>query len=365
MSTTWPELGERVVRARRAAGFTQSDLAAAVGMDRTAISKIENGDRRVDSLELGRIAEILKRPVSWFLTTPIPAVISRRQAREGIELAADILLETLATDVEQLVEMGLLSPVRPPQLDLAVESVESAESAAIQIRNQLQPDGALLDLARLAEQLGLYVFVLELEPNVEGSYLALEAGGVALVQGRDPSGKRRFTIAHELGHHVLADEYSSDWITGDRDERERLISAFAIHLLLPRSAVLTRWRQLDGDSDPWNATIHLAAEYGVSWSAVCAQLRNLRLVDEETRRALTRRRPVRADYLERMLGVPAEPPCPAVPPGFAAAVIKGYRRHLLGRERALELLRGTLAPDGLPEQHEVPLEAMLDELEPV
>lgn len=51
--------GLRIAAARRASGLTQVDLAAAVGMDRTALSKLERGRRRVDSLELARIARAL------------------------------------------------------------------------------------------------------------------------------------------------------------------------------------------------------------------------------------------------------------------------------------------------------------------
>ncbi len=58
----------------------------------------------MDSLELARISDLLRRPVSWFLVTPSPAVVSRRTAREGVELEADVVLESLASAVEQLVE---------------------------------------------------------------------------------------------------------------------------------------------------------------------------------------------------------------------------------------------------------------------
>lgn len=364
MSASWLQLGERIAAARSASGFTQSELAAAIDLDRTAVSKIETGDRKVDAVELSRIAERLGRPISWFLATPLPSVISRRNAR-GVEVAADIQLETLANDVEQLVDLGLLSLVALGPLGVTVDSVEAAETAAVEVRQHLQqPDGELVDLTRVAERLGLLVFMQSLGKEVEGSYVALRTGGVALVGADAPSGRRRFTIAHELGHHVLADEYSSAWLASDHDDRERLINAFAIHLLVPRLAIDRCWPQLDGPEDPWNAAIHLAATYAVSWSALCAHLRNLRFIDEATRSDLAARPPAKGDFLERMLALPADV-SPALPPSFEAAVIKGYRRRLIGRERALELLRGTLQADDLPSQHAVPLDAMVDEFGPL
>lgn len=362
---SWEELGQRIAAARQAAGFTQADLASKVDLERTAVVKLEKGSRQVSTLELARIAEVLQRPIPWFLSRPSQHVVSRRNAR-GVEKTADVLLELLVADVEQLVQMGLLRPERFGGLGMRVESVEDAERAAGLIRARVgDPAAPIVDLVAAAERVGLYAFVLELEANVEGSYVALEGGaGVALVQGRDPSGKRRFTLAHELGHHVFSDEYSEDWVTGGKEESERLINAFAAHFLLPRKGVGARWRELGGETDPRNAAIHLGAEYGVSWSALCAQLENLGVVDGPRSEAL-RTPPTAVDFLERGLELIGSPAPPAVPRGVKAAVASGYKRRRLGRERAVELLRGTVAKADLPELREVPLEAMARELGPL
>ena len=360
------ELGNRIADARSAAGFTQGDLASKLGVDRTAITKIETGDRKVDSFELARIAEILRRPISWFLMSPAPGVISRRRERGGMEKAADIELELFAADVEQLVEMKLLEPALLGDLGVRVDSFEAAEEAARVVRERLGlPIEPIIDLVGQVERLGLYAFVLPLEANVEGSYVALAHCGVALIQGEDPTGKRRFTLAHELGHHVLQDEYSTEWVTGSRDDRERLISALAIHFLLPRPGVVARWQALDGDADAWNAAIHIAAAYGVSWSALCPHLAHLDLISEEQRQDLALKAPAGVDFFERGLFIQDVPTSMALPPGFITAAAKGYRRQLLGRHRALELLRGVVDHDDLPPQHDVPLDTMIGEFDPL
>jgi len=48
---------------------------------------------------------------------------------------------------------------------------------------------------------------------------------------------------------------------------------------------------LGGETEPWNAAVYLGAEYGLSWSALCGQIRNLDLVDENSRVELVRRVP--------------------------------------------------------------------------
>ena len=50
---------EELAKAREAAGLSQEQLAKRVGWDRTYVSKIENGVRRVDVVELITICDAL------------------------------------------------------------------------------------------------------------------------------------------------------------------------------------------------------------------------------------------------------------------------------------------------------------------
>jgi transcriptional regulator with XRE-family HTH domain len=53
-------LGEVLVRAREKAGLRQSDVAARLGLPASHLSKVENGTRRLDVIELIQIAEAMK-----------------------------------------------------------------------------------------------------------------------------------------------------------------------------------------------------------------------------------------------------------------------------------------------------------------
>ena len=57
----------RAREARDFAGVTQSAVATALGVPRSAVSAIENGDRRVTAVELKKMADFYGRPVGWFL----------------------------------------------------------------------------------------------------------------------------------------------------------------------------------------------------------------------------------------------------------------------------------------------------------
>ena len=358
---TWGALGARLAAARKATRLSQADLGAAVQLDRTAITKIESGERKLDSLELARIAQVLKRPIDWFVGPPVPAAVSRRRSRAAVdESDADALLESLARDVALLIGLKLLPPVTPSRPGV-LNGVVAAEAAARGLRKRRGlPRGALWDLQGIAEQLGLYCFSLDLgDGALEGSYLRLEGAGVALINGSAQAGRRRFTLVHELGHHLFADDFSPEWIVGaDADDRERLINAFVIHLLMPRESIVSRWTQLGGAASPRAAAIALGAEFGVSWSAVLGHLCNLELITSSIRARLERDRPLRADYLEGGIALREELGFPSVPPRFAQAVVRAFKRHKISATRALELLRGTITRADLPPEDAVPRESM-------
>jgi transcriptional regulator with XRE-family HTH domain len=59
---------ERLREARAAAGLTQGEVADEFGRHQSFVSKVENGERRIDPVELCRFAELYQKPVTWFLS---------------------------------------------------------------------------------------------------------------------------------------------------------------------------------------------------------------------------------------------------------------------------------------------------------
>ena len=72
-------LGLRLAQAREDAGMTQEGLGRAVTLDRTAITQLEMGERKLNVAEIVEIARVLGRPLSYFVNASLPAVIRRRQ----------------------------------------------------------------------------------------------------------------------------------------------------------------------------------------------------------------------------------------------------------------------------------------------
>lgn len=359
------ELSDRVAEARDLAGFTQQQLAEATGLGRTVISKIEAGTRKLAATELVVLAEALDRPVDWFFSDSPPAVVSRRSdpAVGGRSKVLDSRVDRIARDVDFLLEQGELPQVTRIALDRP-STVEASEDAAAEVRRKLAvQDGPLLGLQAHAERAGLFSFSLDLgRAGGDAAYVAVGELGVAVINGAHEPGRRRFNLAHELGHHVFQDAYAPEVGLSPQDENERLINAFAIHLLLPRGQVQVIMSEFEGN--PRLAAVAAAVRHRLSWTAVCAQLRNLGDIDPGTREELANSPLSRADFIELGEHWIAELDPPSVPPLYGRKVLAAYRRGKLTEARVLELLWGTVDQSELPEQDEVPLEAWRREFEP-
>lgn len=60
-------LARRLKQAREFLNLSQQFVAEQTGISRTAVSDIERGARRVESLELKRLARLYRMPVDYFL----------------------------------------------------------------------------------------------------------------------------------------------------------------------------------------------------------------------------------------------------------------------------------------------------------
>jgi transcriptional regulator with XRE-family HTH domain len=157
---TQTALGRRIAEARADSGMTQADLAHAIGLERTALVRIESGERKVSATELVGITNALGRPVDWFFTESPPAVVSRRRdpAVGGFSRRLDLALELVARDVAFLADREIVAIPRRAARK-APGSYQEAEDFARGIRAELgRADGPLHDLQSAAESLGLLGF---------------------------------------------------------------------------------------------------------------------------------------------------------------------------------------------------------------
>jgi hypothetical protein len=139
-----------------------------------------------------------------------------------------------------------------------------------------------VDVDGLARDLGLPIYLdASLPESISGKISrdgAATSGFRITVNANDVPHRRRFTIAHEIGHYVLHRDLILDEVTDNEmyrsselsDEFERQANRFAADLLLPAQVVRDQYRKLP-------AIIPLARLFAVSEEAMRIRLKELRL----------------------------------------------------------------------------------------
>lgn len=301
-------LGERLAQARKAAGFTQQQVADALGVARTTITAMEAGQRRPRASELSQLARLYGRRVGELVRPPESPqleafAVQFRAARrppgldDDTDLEADIrLFEQLCLNylkLERLTNSPL--PRRyPPEYEVAGIDVEvAAQEIAESERNRLGlGDGPLNDLWGLLESdVGLRIFA----PPFKSSRLSglftytEELGGCIAVNGNHPEERRRWSAAHEYGH-FLTDRYRAEITALQQYARlpasERLADAFARHFLMPESGLVRRANDLIRAHERKQMTVAdivtLSHRYAVSFQAMIFRLQDLKLIPAST-----------------------------------------------------------------------------------
>jgi transcriptional regulator with XRE-family HTH domain len=66
-------LGERLRIAREYVGLSQDEVAKHLDIPRSALSNVEAGQRKLDTLELTKLAKLYQRPITWITGEDGPA----------------------------------------------------------------------------------------------------------------------------------------------------------------------------------------------------------------------------------------------------------------------------------------------------
>lgn len=111
-AANWRDIGSRLREAREYLELKQEEVAEAVGLSRSALSLIENGRRKVDAVELARLAQIYRQPIEIFTgiakTPPLP---------ENIQALARAAAELSVQDRDELLRFAQFLQTRTSRTD--------------------------------------------------------------------------------------------------------------------------------------------------------------------------------------------------------------------------------------------------------
>lgn len=366
--------------------MTQKEVAAHLGVARSAVAQIESSNRTVSSLELKRLAELYGRDLRDFLADEFdesdalvalfrvdPQIAEDPSLNHILRRCAALCRE--ATSLERLLDLTERR-VRPAQYDQPSprgkwEAIQQGEQVASLERRRLDLGHApVWDVPENLEPQGVRCAEVPLPEDVSGLFLAGGDIGLCIVVNAEHHLRRRaFSYAHEYCHLLL--DRSRRGNVSRQANREELIevraNSFAASLLLPAEGVRDFLRAL-GKADETRAAatafdeagsvvaqhrthphaqdiqlydvVHLAHRFGVSFETAVYRLRNLRLLTEQEMNNFLAKKEEAASLQHALdLSLPEERPDRRglFRHQYLALALEAYRRELISRRKLGEL----------------------------
>lgn len=172
----------------------------------------------------------------------------------------------------------------------AARAARQAEALVESLRITKPP----VDVKRVAAHLGLRIVEDDLGADISGALVSNPQGSVVLVQSSHHENRKRFTIAHEIGHHALRHQFEEGGhvhvdkgnyisLRGRRasegvDPKEIEANWFAASLLMPSSLIAESVTKLGVTALHDQHVEELAGEFQVSEQAMTIRLSNLGLL---------------------------------------------------------------------------------------
>jgi Zn-dependent peptidase ImmA (M78 family)/DNA-binding XRE family transcriptional regulator len=332
-------LGERIKRARLAAGLNQRELASAAGVSAMAISKYERDESTPSSPVLLALGKALDVRTEYFFRQSAME-LKEIEFRKHPELPEKIKHRVLADAQEQLERWAELDHVVPgswkdsfeipAKLPKHINDYDSVETVAAVVREAwhlgFDPIPNLVDTI---EAHGITVLLSEYAEAKDFDGLAGSMDGhcVILVGAKLAGDRQRFTLAHELGHLLMKGRLS------DKLNEETACNRFAGALLVPKQAVI----QALGNSRQWLEPQELwllKMKYGLSMGAWTYRARDFGIINQSNMAALW--------HLMRSNGWDKREPDPQyaseTPQRFDRLVYRALAEDIIGESKAAELL---------------------------
>jgi Zn-dependent peptidase ImmA (M78 family)/DNA-binding XRE family transcriptional regulator len=284
------EAGERLRIAREGAKITQAAAASAIGVARTTIVAIEQGERRARINELQQLAKLYGTSVNAILRQESVHVDLAPRFRKvvGSDDAAADAAELMAELAKAEVELENLLGVKrvrnyPPERPLLKGDVRTqAEQDATELRQRLGLGiGPVSDIVTLLEmELGIRVYIRRFDGRISGVFAYDDTlGPCILLNANHPRERRTQSAGHETGHFIST-RRQPEILHNDEAENsreERYANAFARAFLTPARAVMQKFQEITAGSDRLTRrhVIVLAHFFGVSREAMVRRLEEL------------------------------------------------------------------------------------------
>ena len=285
-------IGQRLKVARAASGLSLRDLGAAIDnlVTAQAIGKYERNEDMPSSKVLSALADALHVSEDYLLASEemvLDGVEFRKKSMASkreeafVEGQALHLLERYLTLEDAL---GLASVVwdRPREAPYPIAAAAEAENAARAVRTNwglgIDP---ILNMSELLEEHGIKILSVGLS-DIDGLTAKVrrrdaEPIPVIVIKEEEWSERKRFTLAHELGHMVMDVRHGVD--------AEKAANRFAGAFLMPAEAL---WREIGKHRTTISLgeLAQLKELFGASFQAIVYRCHDLGIISDTAYRRL-------------------------------------------------------------------------------
>jgi Zn-dependent peptidase ImmA (M78 family)/DNA-binding XRE family transcriptional regulator len=333
-------IGERIKKARTAAGLPLRELAEKAGVSAMAISKYETGKSTPSSGVLLSLSNALGVPVEYFLRTE-RVELEEVEYRKHTKLPKKLLRQIegdVIEQVERYLELEHVFPTLPikpfkipDNLPERINDYADIEVVADRVREAWDlGSNPIPELTDTLEENGIKVFQTKLFHGNRFDGLAATVNGMPIiVVGEEwPGDRQRFTLAHELGHLLMKGRLSNAL------DEEKASNRFAGAFLVAKSVVFNELGQHRRWLEPQELCV-LKKVYGFSMGGWMHRANDLGILADVHYQMMVR--------LFRARNWHKKEPCEDYPREktqlFTQLVYHALAEDLIGESKAAELLR--------------------------
>lgn len=226
--------------AREYRGLTQTELSKTVqGLSQSNLSKFEKGLGGLSDEILEKIFNVLQFPKEFF-ERKISVELETANYRKKNTIPKSIIqeFETSCTFIGYIID-EMSNSIDYPDFSLKTLDIEDgytpAEIAQFTRKNfRIFDNEPIEDIFRIIEDKGIIIYELNANEKFDGISLFTKKGfPVIVLNKRLPNDRKRFTLAHELGHLIMHTAFP---VPNIRD-KEQEANDFASEFLMPERAI--------------------------------------------------------------------------------------------------------------------------------
>ena len=264
--------GRSIKLARESRGLSQSKLSQLLGVTQATLSRFEKGVLTVAPEFVSKIAQALNYPASFFekdirIAGETSLFYRKRASMTVRDLSIlESKISILSKSIDEMLESINIPELRIPSVEPTVDN--SPQEIAYKIRNYLGvPVGPIDNIVDDMDKFdGLTMFTTNQAP-------------VIWINRNIPNDRKRFSLAHELGHLVM--HLRSENLEKPEDQKEIEANEFAGEFLMPESQCKEdlynlKYKDLGMKKYYWK----------VSKAAIIYRAKELKCISEQTSRYL-------------------------------------------------------------------------------